>query len=78
MVFRSAFVLAVSLLSFATINDAEADCFACRCEVSGGVRHQSFRDSEQGKLREALARLVDDVTRLAVGAASGVGRWCGV
>jgi hypothetical protein len=27
---------------------------------------------------KALARLVDDVTRLAVGAASGVGRWSGV
>ena len=42
------------------------------------VRRQSFWDSEQCKLREALARLVDDVTRLAVGVASGAGRWCGV
>jgi hypothetical protein len=42
------------------------------------VRRQSFWDSEQCKLREALARLVDDVTRLAGGAASGAGRWCGV
>jgi hypothetical protein len=30
------------------------------------------------QLREALAPLVDDITRLAVGGASGVGRWSGV
>jgi hypothetical protein len=42
------------------------------------VRRQSFWDSEQCQLGEALAPLVDDVTRLAVGAASGVGRWSGV
>jgi len=30
------------------------------------------------KLGEALARLVDEVARLAVGAASGVGRWSDV
>jgi hypothetical protein len=35
------------------------------------------RDSEQGKWREALTRLVDNDTRLAVDAASGVGRWSG-
>ena len=33
-----------------------------------------LRNSEQCRLREALARLVDDVTRHAVGAASGVER----
>src|SRR5207342_2414576 len=38
----------------------------------------SRRGPSQGKWREALARLLDDVTRLAVGAASGVGRWSGV
>jgi PilZ domain-containing protein len=42
------------------------------CRVVWRVRHQRFRDSEQGKLREALAHLVDDVTRLAVGVASDV------
>jgi hypothetical protein len=36
------------------------------------LRRQRFCDIEQRKLREALARFVDDVTRLAVGAASGV------
>ena len=38
------------------------------------VRRQSFWDSERDKLREALARLVGDVRRLACDAASGVGR----
>ena len=35
------------------------------------VRHQSFWDRERRHLREALARLVDDVMRLADDAASG-------
>jgi hypothetical protein len=43
-----------------------------RLKTVADVRHQRFRDSEQGKLREALAHLVDDVTRLAVGVASDV------
>jgi hypothetical protein len=35
------------------------------------VRRQSFWDRRQLKLRESLARLVCDVMRLAIGAASG-------
>ena len=39
--------------------------------LSQAVRHQSFWDRERRYLREALARLVDDVMRLADDAASG-------
>jgi hypothetical protein len=39
------------------------------------VRRQSFWDSERRRLREALARLADDVRRLADGAASVGLRW---
>lgn len=39
------------------------------------VRHQSYWGSERFRLREALARLVDDVTRLADDAASVGLRW---
>jgi hypothetical protein len=40
-----------------------------------GVRRQSFLDSERRRLREALARLADDVRRLADDAASVGLRW---
>ena len=46
--------------------------FVYDAERNAYVRRQSFWDSERFKLREALARLVDDVRRLCVGAASGV------
>jgi len=40
-------------------------------ELGAGVRRQSFWDRERRHLREALARLVVDVMRLADDAASG-------
>jgi hypothetical protein len=48
-----------------------------RCELVT-VRRHSFWDRERFKLRESLARLACDVTRLAVGAASGDWRLSGV
>jgi hypothetical protein len=42
---------------------------------AGNVRRQSFWDSERRRLREALARLADDVRRLADDAASVGLRW---
>jgi cytochrome P450 len=44
-------------------------------EADAGVRRQSFWDSERRRLREALARLADDVRRLADDAASVGLRW---
>jgi hypothetical protein len=42
------------------------------------VRRQSFWDTERFKLRESLARLVNDVMPLADGAASGDWQLSGV
>jgi hypothetical protein len=50
---------------------------ACLAEIMH-VRRQSFWDTERFKLRESLARLVNDVMPLADGAASGDWQLSGV
>jgi hypothetical protein len=46
--------------------------------IRGDCPSSKFLRQRAGQIKGGSGSLVDDVTRLAVGAASGVGRWCGV
>ena len=70
-------VLAGLVLYFQTANGAFLKTFSEGVNPLMSVV-RFFETGSGCQLREALAPLVDDVTRLAVGAASGVGRWSGV
>jgi hypothetical protein len=57
----------------------KADKTAKVCDVIVyGCPSSKFLRQRAGQIKGGSGSLVDDVTRLAVGAASGVGRWCGV
>ena len=58
-----------------SVRETDVDVPASADDDVSAVRRQSFWDSELGHLREALARLVGDVMRLADDAASVDWRW---